>query len=78
MTYEKDLLLKAKKFYTNKSFFQAKLCLLKVLENNQIDEKFKLSLYVLISDICYKINEFDRAEKFLLKCIKKRKSNKQI
>ena len=78
MNNNKNLISKAKKFYENKNFFEAKSCLLSVLKNNQLEKSFKLSLYILISDICYKINDYENAEKFLLKCINQGKLSSQI
>ena len=78
MINSKDLIAKAKKFYENKNFFEAKTYLLKALNNNQMDKAYKLGLYVLISDICYKINDFKDAEKYLLKSIEGGKFNSEI
>ncbi len=78
MTNNKDLIAKAKKFYENKNFYEAKSHLIKVLESGKTEKMFELSLYVLISDICYKINDFDNAEKYLLKSIEQGKFNSEI
>lgn len=78
MTHKKNLILKAKKFYENKNFYEAKISLLRVLEDTQLDRVLKLNLYILLSDICFKINEFENAEKFLLKCIEQGKTNPEI
>ena len=78
MTTNKILISKAKKFYENKNFFEAKTHLIRVLKNNQIDKTIKISLYILISDVCYKINEFKNAEKYLLESIKLGKSSAEI
>jgi len=67
MNNSKNLIAKAKKFYLKKSFFEAKTCLLQALKNPQLNETLKMSLYILVSDVCYKINEFENAEKYLLK-----------
>ncbi len=73
-----DLITKAKKFYDEKNFFDARAQLLKVLEENQIDEKLKLTLYYLVADICYKINDFKTSEVYLLKYIKINNTNSKI
>ena len=78
MTYKKHLILKAKRFYENKNFYEAKISLLGVLEDSQIDSTLKLNLYILLSDICFKINEFENAENFLLKCIEQGKTSPEI
>ena len=59
MNNSKDLILKAKEFYENKNFFEAKNSLLEVLQNFELDKTLKLNLYVLISDVCFKINDFE-------------------
>ena len=74
----KDLISKAKKFYDNKNFFDAKTCLLQALKSNEIDRKGELSLHYLIADICYKINDFNDAEKYLLKYIEFGNTNSKI
>tara|TARA_Y100000389_G_C17454712_1_gene517307 strand:+ start:1447 stop:2949 length:1503 start_codon:yes stop_codon:yes gene_type:complete len=74
----KKLITKAKKFYDDKNFFEAKTYLLKALKDAKIDEKLKLTLYYLIADICYKVNDFIDAENYLLKYIKYDKSNSKI
>jgi len=74
----KDLISKAKKFYDNKNFFDAKTCLLQALKSNEIDRKDELSLHYLIADICYKINDFNDAEKYLLKYIEFGNTNSKI
>ena len=58
MNNTKDLIAEAKKFYIKKSFFEAKACLLEVLKKSQLEKTLKMSVYILISDVCYKINEF--------------------
>tara|TARA_B100000902_G_C27166768_1_gene841637 strand:+ start:501 stop:1112 length:612 start_codon:yes stop_codon:yes gene_type:complete len=78
MNNNRNLISKAKKFYENKNFFEAKKYLLKSLENDLMDKALKLRLYVLISDVCYKINDFENAEKYLLKFIDEGKSNSEI
>ena len=54
----KESISKAKKFYDEKNFFDARVILLRILNENQINQKLKLTLYYLIADICYKINDF--------------------
>lgn len=78
MNNSKNLIAKAKKFYLKKSFFEAKTCLLQALKNPQLNETLKMSLYILVSDVCYKINEFENAEKYLLKYIYIDKSNAKV
>ena len=74
----KDLIVKVKKFYKNKNFFEAKNLLLKILNDHTIGNDLKVNLYVLISDICYKVNDFTSAEKYLLKSIEGGKSNSEV
>ena len=62
MTNNKNLISAAKKFYENKNFFEAKMHLLMALKDKKIDKKFKLSLYVLIADVSFKLNEFENAK----------------
>ncbi len=69
---------KAKKFYDEKNFFDARAILLKILNENQIDQKLKLTLYYLVADICYKINDFINSEKYLLKYKEIDNSNSKI
>ncbi|MBD1159315.1 sulfotransferase [Pelagibacterales bacterium SAG-MED19] len=78
MDNTKNLILEAKELYSKKSYFEAKSCLLKVFENFNLDIKLKMNLYVLISDIYYKINEFENAENYLLKYLKEDRSNSNI
>ena len=78
MINRKHLILKAKKFYENKNFYEAKLSLKEVLKDSHLDKALKLNLYVLVSDICFKLNEFENAEKFLLKCIDQGKISSEI
>ena len=78
MNNSKDLILKAKEFYENKNFFEAKNTLVEVLQNFELDKTHKLNLYVLISDICFKINDFENAEKYLIKSIEQGKSSSEI
>ena len=78
MNNTKDLIAEAKKFYIKKSFFEAKACLLEVLKKSQLEKTLKISVYILISDVCYKINEFENAEIYLLKYIEKDKSNPTV
>ena len=78
MNNSKNLIVKAKKFYLKKSFFEAKTCLLQALKNPELNETLKMSLYILVSDVCYKINEFENAEKYLLKYIYRDKSNAKV
>ena len=78
MNNYKDLISKAKKFYENKNFYEAKSELLLALKDQDIDNKLKLSLYILISDICFKLNDFVDAEIYLLEAIKQGKSNSDI
>ena len=73
-----ELISKAKKFYDEKNFFDARAQLLQVLKENQIDKKLKLTLYYLVADICYKINDFINSENYLLKYIKIDGSNSKI
>lgn len=75
MSNNKDLISKAKKFYENKNFYEAKKYLLEALKDSQIDNVIRLSLYVLIADISYKINDFDNAQKYLMQSIDQGKSN---
>ena len=74
----KEFISKAKKFYDEKNFFDARTQLLQALQTNQIEEKLKLTLYYLIADICYKINDFINSENYLLKYIEIDKSNPKI
>ena len=78
MTNIKDLITEAKRFYENKNFAEVKSHLLTVLKNKQIEKKLKLSIYILLSDVCYKINDFNNAEKYLIKCIAEGKVNSEI
>jgi len=78
MNNTKDLITKAKKFYENKKFFEAKSYLLSALKNEKLDDVTKLKLYVLISDISYKVNDFNDAEDYLLKYIKIDNSNSNV
>jgi tetratricopeptide (TPR) repeat protein len=78
MTNIKDLITEAKRFYENKNFAKAKSHLLTVLKNKQIEKNIKLSIYILISDVCYKINDFDNAEKYLVKCIDNGRESSEI
>ena len=78
MTNNKNLISAAKKFYENKNFFEAKMHLLMALKDKKIDKKFKLSLYVLIADVSFKLNEFENAKKYLLKSVKGGKFNSEI
>ena len=78
MTNIKDLITEAKRFYENKNFAEAKSHLLTVLKNKLIEKKLKLSIYILLSDVCYKINDFNNAEKYLIKCIAEGKVNSEI
>ena len=78
MTDTKNLIIEAKKYYLNKSYSEAKSCLLKVLDNKSLENKLKMSLYTLISDIYYKINEFENSEFYLLKYLEEDKSNSNI
>ena len=52
MNNSKDLILKAKEFYENKNFFEAKNSLLEVLQNFELDKTLKLNLYVLLFATC--------------------------
>tara|TARA_B100001057_G_scaffold365974_1_gene369197 strand:+ start:2309 stop:3808 length:1500 start_codon:yes stop_codon:yes gene_type:complete len=74
----KESISKAKKFYDQKNFFDARAILLEILQENQIDQKLKLTLYYLVADICYKINDFINSEKYLLKYIEINNSNSKI
>ena len=74
----KEFISKAKKFYDEKNFFDARTQLLQALQNNQIEEKLKLTLYYLVADICYKINDFINSENYLLKYIEIDNSNSKI
>ena len=78
MTNSKELISKAKNFYENKNYVKAKSYLMTALEDNQMNKGIKLSIYVLISDIYYKINDFDNAENYLLKSINQGKSSSEI
>ena len=69
MDNTKNLILEAKELYSKKSYFEAKSCLLKVFENFNLNIKLKMNLYVLISDIYYKINEFENAENYFRSAI---------
>ena len=57
MNNNKNFISEAKKFYKNKNFLKAKNCLLEALKFNNLDKTLILSINVLISDICYKLNE---------------------
>ncbi len=74
----KDLITKAKKFYDEKNFFDARGQLLQALQENHIDEKIKLNLYYLVADICYKINDFSNSEIYLKKYIEIDNLNSKI
>ncbi len=74
----KDLLKEAKKFYDNKKFFEAKDIIRKILEDVKLDNKMKLKLYVLMSDVCYKINDFDKAEIYSLKYYKEINNDTEV
>tara|TARA_B100000035_G_scaffold248958_1_gene217720 strand:- start:1179 stop:2669 length:1491 start_codon:yes stop_codon:yes gene_type:complete len=78
MNKTKDLINLAKKLYEKKNFFEAKSNLLTALKEEDLDNDYKLRLYVLLSDICEKINEFDDAEKYLLKYVEQGKKNLKI
>ena len=69
MKNKKELILKAKKLYENKNFFEAKSHLENLLKNKNIEKNLKLNICVLISDICYKLNDFVNAEKYLKQSI---------
>ena len=58
--------------------FEAKSYLLSALKNEKLDDVTKLKLYVLISDISYKVNDFNDAEDYLLKYIKIDNSNSNV
>ncbi len=74
----KDLLIKAKKFYDDKKFFEAEDIIKQVIEDVKLDNSIRLKLYVLLSDICYKINNFNDAELYLLKYYKEDGNNSEI
>ncbi len=78
MKNSKNLILEAKDLYLKKNYFEAKTCLLEVFESFDLEIKLKMNLYVLISDIYYKINEFKNAEIYLLKYLKEERSNSNI
>ena len=78
MNNTKELILKAKKLHENKNFSEAKSFLLQALDKTLRNDVVRLNLYILISDISYKINDFDDAEKYLLKYIETDKSNSNI
>ncbi len=78
MNNTKDLISEAKKLYDNKNFFKAKSYLLSALKNLKLDNLSKLKLYILISDISYKINDFNDSELYLLKYIKIDNSNSKV
>ena len=78
MINTKDLLIKAKKFYDDKKFFEAKDIIKQAIEDIKLDNLTKLKLYVLLSDICYKINDFENAELYLLKYYKEDRNNSEI
>ena len=67
MNNNKNLISKAKTFYQNKNFFEART-LLKALEDKYMDS-IKLNLYVLLADISYKINDFKDTEQYLIKSL---------
>lgn len=78
MKNTKDLISKAKSFYENRNYFKAKSHLFEALNDTQIDEITKSKLYILIADTCYKINEFDNTEKYLLKYTKEFNINSEL
>ena len=78
MSNNKNLISEAKKSYENKNFFDAKSYLLMALKGNKMDKKQRLNIYILISDVSYKTNDFDNAEKYLLKTIEEGKFNSDI
>ena len=78
MKNTKDLISDAKKFYQNKKYFEAKSKLILALERVQNDDITKLKLYILIADTCYKINELENTEKYLLKYIKNGNPNSEL
>ncbi len=78
MSNNKNLISEAKKSYENKNFFDAKSYLLMALKGNKMDKKQRLNIYILISDVSYKTNDFDNAEKYLLKTIEEGKLNSDI
>lgn len=77
MKNNKNLILKAKKLYENKNFFEAKTHLITLLKNKNIEKNLKLNICVLISDICYKLNDFVNAEKYLWQSINDGKSTSE-
>ena len=77
MINTKNLLREAKILY-DKKFFEAKDRINQLITDAQLDNITKLKLYVLLSDICYKINDFNNAEIYLLKYYKKNKNHAEI
>ena len=78
MNNNNNLISKAKTFYQNKNFFEAKELLLKALEDKHIDKTIKSNLYILLADICYKINDFKETEHYLIKSLENGKSSAEI
>ncbi len=78
MNNNKDLIIRAKNFYEKRNFDDARDCLLLALTNKKLDDTSRLSLYILISDIYFKINDFVNSEKYLLKYIKINKLNDKV
>lgn len=70
-----NLLKELKILYEKKKFFEAKEMTKQVLNDVKLDNLTKSKLYVLLSDICYKINDFNSAELYLLKYYKENEKN---
>tara|TARA_S200000501_G_C20816988_1_gene741055 strand:- start:107 stop:1597 length:1491 start_codon:yes stop_codon:yes gene_type:complete len=75
MNNSKEFINKAKKFYKDQNLFEAKLQLNLALKCDDLEEKLKFQLYILISDVSEKINHFDDAINYLLKYLEKDKFN---
>ncbi len=78
MNNNKDLIIRAKNFYEKRNFIDARDCLLLALRDKKINETSRLSLYILISDIYFKINDFVNSEKYLLNYIKINRQNDKV
>ena len=74
----KDFLKEAKILYDKKNFFEARDKINQLITDSRLENLTKLKLYVLLSDICYKINDFNNAEIYLLKYYKENKNSTEI
>ena len=78
MENTKDLISKARGLYGSRNYFDAKSQLFLALEDPEIDEITKYKIYILIADVCFKINEFEITERYLLKYVEKYNLNPEL